>query len=344
MKVLVITDQHFGVRNDSLIYIEYYKKFYSKVVLPFIKKFNITHVLCLGDTFDRRKSINFNSLEVAKEMWFTPLQELGVTMTMLVGNHDIYYKNTLRINAPSLLLGEYTNISIIDSPTEFNIGDLSIFGVPWICDDNKLETFEMLEKSMSPLCVGHLEFSGFEVVPGIVMDHGIEQGPFKKFKKVLSGHFHTKSTKDNIHYLGNPYELYWNDYQASRGFHILDTDTLDLKFYKNPYNMFEKIYYNDVDKLINPNNFTNKYVKLIVEKRENQILFDNTVKMLYDAGVADLKIIEDATLEFEGISDDIETEDTLTLLDKYVDEVEYSVDKQSIKTTIKSLYLEACEF
>ena len=177
-----------------------------------------------------------------------------------------------------------------------------------------------------------------------VMEHGIEQGPFKKFKKVLSGHFHTKSTKDNIHYLGNPYELYWNDYQASRGFHILDTDTLDLKFYKNPYNMFEKIYYNDVDKLINPNNFTNKYVKLIVEKRENQILFDNTVKMLYDAGVADLKIIEDATLEFEGISDDIETEDTLTLLDKYVDEVEYSVDKQSIKTTIKSLYLEACEF
>lgn len=344
MKVLVITDQHFGVRNDSLIYIEYYKKFYQNVVIPFIKKYKIKHVLCLGDTFDRRKSINFNSLEVAKEMWFTPLQQLGVTMTMLVGNHDIYYKNTLRINAPSLLLGEYTNISIIDSPTEFNIGNLSIFGVPWICDDNKLKTFELLEKSMSPLCVGHLEFSGFEVVPGIVMDHGIQQEPFKKFKKVLSGHFHTKSTKDNIHYLGNPYELYWNDYQADRGFHILDTDTLDLKFYKNPYNMFEKIYYNDVDKLTNPDNYTNKYVKLIVEKRENQILFNNTVKMLYDSGVADLKIIEDATLEFEGISDDIETEDTLTLLDKYVDEVEYSVDKQSIKTTIKSLYLEACEF
>jgi hypothetical protein len=66
--------------------------------------------------------------------------------------------------------------------------------------------------------------------------------------------------------------------------------------------------------------------------------------MLYDTGVADLKIIEDLSMEFDGdISDDIETEDTITLLDKYIDEVECSVSKESIKNTVKSLYLEACE-
>jgi DNA repair exonuclease SbcCD nuclease subunit len=343
MKVLVITDQHFGVRNDSLVYVDYYRKFYSNVVIPFIKKYNIKHVLCLGDTFDRRKSVNFNSLEAAKDMWFDTLETMGVQMTMLVGNHDIYYKNTLRVNAPSLLLGEYGNIQIMDGPGEFLLGSLPVLGIPWICDDNRSRTYELLEQSTAPLCVGHLEFNGFETVPGIVMEHGIDQQPFKKFDKVLSGHFHTKSSKGNIFYLGNPYELYWNDYQSPRGFHILDTDTLDLKFYRNPYTMFEKYYYKDGDELPETDKFSGKYVKLIVEDKQDHVKFDRLVKLLYDANVADLKIIEDLSIEFEGIDDDVETEDTMTLLEKYIDEVECS-NRDSIKGIMKSLYLEACEY
>ena len=45
--------------------------------------------MCLGDTFDRRKYVNFNSLEAARKMWFDPLAECGIHMSMLVGNHDI---------------------------------------------------------------------------------------------------------------------------------------------------------------------------------------------------------------------------------------------------------------
>ena len=343
MKVLVITDQHFGVRNDSLTYVEYYRKFYNNVVIPFIIKYKIKHVLCLGDTFDRRKSVNFNSLEAAKDMWFDSLEKLGVQMTMLVGNHDIYYKNTLRVNAPSLLLGEYGNISIMDGPGEFLLGSLPVLGIPWICDDNRSRVYELLEQSTASLCVGHLEFNGFETVPGIVMQHGISTEPFRKFEKVLSGHFHTKSTKGNIHYLGNPYQLYWNDYQASRGFHILDTETLDLKFYKNPYMLFEKIYYRDSAEWMDVTGYAGKYVKVIVEDKQDQLKFDKLIKMLYDAGVADLKIIEDLSVEFEGVSEDVETEDTMTMLDKYIDDVEFNANKESIKTTVRSLYLEACE-
>ena len=343
MKVLVITDQHFGVRNDSLTYVEYYRKFYNNVIIPFIVKFKIEHVLCLGDTFDRRKSVNFNSLEAAKDMWFDPLEKMGVKMTMLVGNHDIYYKNTLRVNAPSLLLGEYANISIMDGPGEFLLGSLPVLGIPWICDDNRSRVYELLEQSTSSLCVGHLEFAGFETVPGIVMQHGISTEPFRKFEKVLSGHFHTKSTKGNIHYLGNPYQLYWNDYQAARGFHILDTETLDLKFYKNPYMLFEKIYYRDSAEWMDVTGYAGKYVKVIVEDKQDQLKFDKLIKMLYDAGVADLKIIEDLSVEFEGVSEDVETEDTMTMLDKYIDDVEFNANKESIKTTVRSLYLEACE-
>jgi len=346
MKVLVITDQHFGVRNDSQIYVDYYQKFYSTVVIPFIEAYNIKHVLCLGDTFDRRKSVNFLSLEAAKGMWFDPLEKMGVTLTMLVGNHDIYYKNTLRINAPSLLLGEYGNIQVVDSPGEFLLGSLPVLGIPWICDDNRSRVYELLEQSTSTLCVGHLEFTGFESVPGIVMEHGISIEPFKKFNKVLSGHFHTKSNKGNIHYLGNPYELYWNDYKAKRGFHILDTETLDLKFYRNPFTMFHKEYYNEdtVDLTKDFSDIQNKYVKLIVEKKDDILKFDRFLKLIYDSHPAELKIIEDLSFEYPEDQIDLEIEDTLTMLEKFIDEVEFKVDKSSVFGIIKTLYTEALEY
>ena len=346
-KVFVITDQHFGVRNDSQVYVEYYKKFYSEIAIPFIKASKIKHVLCLGDTFDRRKSINFSSLDAAKEMWFNPLEELGVTMTMLVGNHDIYYKNTLRVNAPSLLLGEYGNIQIMDSPSEFVLDSLRVLGIPWICDHNRSRVYELLEQSTAPLCVGHLEFTGFESVPGIVMEHGISTEPFNKFKKVLSGHFHSRSNKGNVFYLGNPYELYWNDYQSKRGFHVLDTETLDLKFYRNPFTMFEKIYYNDTTQKYSAemdfSHLTNRYVKLFVENKSDQLIFDQVVNMMYNSNPAELKIIEDLSVEFDGCDEDFKTEDTMTLLENYIDNFDYAVDKTLVKTAIKSLYTEALE-
>lgn len=347
MKVLVITDQHFGVRNDSLVYVEYYRQFYTNVLIPFIKAYKIEHVLCLGDTFDKRKSINLNSLEAAKEMWFTPLEEMGVTMTMLVGNHDVYYKNTLRVNSPSLLLGEYGNIQIMDGPGEFLLGSLPVLGIPWICDENRSRVYELLEQSSSPLCVGHLEFNGFETVPGIVMEHGINTEPFKKFEKVLSGHFHTKSNKGNIHYLGNPYELYWNDYKSKRGFHILDTETLDLKFYRNPFTMFHKEYYNDLENSysdgLDKSHYENKYIKIIVDTKEDQLKFDSFLKQIYDCNPAEVKVIEDFSVEYEGVDDEVETEDTLTLLENYVDDFNHKLNKDTIKTLVRSLYLEACE-
>jgi hypothetical protein len=107
--------------------------------------------------------------------------------------------------------------------------------------------------------------------------------------------------------------------------------------------MFEKIIYEDKTEYPDVSSMSGKYVKLIVQNKEDQLKFDRLVKMLYDTGVADLKIIEDLSIEFEGTSDDVETEDTLTLLEKYIDEVECSISRDSIKNVVKTLYLEACE-
>jgi len=340
-KVLLITDQHFGIRNDSLVFASYYKKFYGEVVIPFIKSFNIKNVICLGDTFDRRKSINFNSLDLAKEMWFDPLQELGVKLTMLVGNHDIYYKNTVRVNAPKLLLQGYDNISIVDEPGDVNVAGLDIFMTPWICDENRASVLSKSETTAAKICMGHFEFNGFEAHPGHIMNHGIDHKDFVKFDRVFSGHYHSRSARDNVQYLGNPYQLFWNDYDSRRGFTIFDTETFETQFYRNPFKMFNKVYYTDDIDTSEFGQYEGKYVKLIVDKREDQTKFDKTVKALYDVGVADLKIIEDLSIDLENDSLELETEDTLTLLEQYVDETDYS-DKLNIKKILKSLYTEAC--
>jgi DNA repair exonuclease SbcCD nuclease subunit len=339
MKILLITDQHFGARNDSQVYIDKYRKFYSETVLPYIDKHKITNVIALGDTFDRRKSVNFNSLQAAKDMWFNPLRDRNVNMHMLVGNHDIFYKNTLRINSPQLLLGDYDNITVVDDPTELSIGGISILLLPWICDDNRKRSMDLISTSDATVCLGHLELDSFEPIPGYTMDHGDDPNMFSRFDLVCSGHFHHISSKKNIKYLGNPYQMFWNDYGCERGFHVLNTKTTKLSFVKNPNTMFHKIYYRDSETpTIEYEQLRGSYVKLIVEKKEDQLLFDKTLRQINNSDIADLKIIEDTFVHLDDVDDSLEQEDTLTMLQNCVQEID---NKDEVFGILKSLYVEA---
>lgn len=339
MKILLITDQHFGVRNDSPAYLDKYRAFYEGTVLPYIDKHKITNIICLGDTFDKRKSINYVSLDAAKQMWFNPLAERGVHMDMLVGNHDIYYKNTLRVNSPELLLRDYDNITVISDPTELRYGDVSVLLLPWICPTNRDESERAVADSSATVCLGHLELNNFDPIPGYTMEHGDDPNMFSKFDLVCSGHYHHRSTKGNITYLGNPYQLYWNDYGCDRGFHVLNTDTKKLTFVKNPNTMFNKIWYRDEETAkINYKSLKGTYVKLIVEKKEDQVLFDKTFKKIVDADPVDLKVIEDNFVVLDEVDDSVETEDTLSILHKCVSEID---NKDEVFGILKSLYVEA---
>lgn len=342
MKILLITDQHFGVRGDNQHFINHYKKFYSKVVIPFIKASGIKEIVNLGDTFDKRRSINFMSLDEAKEMWFDPLDQLGCRMTMLIGNHDIYYKNTLRVNAPDQVLSDY-DFKIIDKPTTLTYDGCNILMLPWICDDNRDEIFTQVATSKAEVCMGHLELNGFEAHPGHVMESGMDSSVFDKFKRVFSGHYHQKSTKGNVSYLGNPYQLYWNDYGTKRGFHVFDTETLKVTFYRNPFDTFHKLYYNNGVSIPSADEIQGGFVKLIVEEKGDYQKFDYAVKQLQSIGLGDLKIVEDLSAELECSDTTLETEDTMTLLESYIDEIELKVNKTNIKSVMRSLYVEASE-
>jgi len=344
MKVAIITDQHFGMRKGSQIFHDYMKKFYDEVFFPFLDKNKITTVLDLGDTFDNRKSIDFWSLDWAKKNYYDNLAQRGIKVYTVVGNHTAYYKNTLGINAINLLLQEYDNVQLIERPETINVGGLDICFVPWICVDNETETYQEIANTSANICMGHLELSGFEAHQGYYMDHGMSRDVFSKFKKVFSGHFHHRSHSDNIYYLGNPYQMYWNDFGDVRGFHLFDTQTTKLKFIANPFKMFEKIYYNDSAENpdeIDSNQYKEKFVKLIVEKRTNYYAYDNLIERLYQTGVHDLKIIDNTNEEINP-SGDIEIEGTLSFLERYVEEIDYE-DKDTLKSIIGSIYTESLQ-
>jgi DNA repair exonuclease SbcCD nuclease subunit len=195
----------------------------------------------LGDTFDRRKYINYQTLKSCREYFFDRLKILDIKCLMLAGNHDTYFKNTKDVNSPDLLLKDYYNIEVLDDPSNVVFADTNFCMIPWIFADNFKQTMEVIEQSSADICLGHLELAGFAMFKGQENQDGMDPTVFKNFKFVGSGHFHHKSTKGNIHYLGNPYHMFWNDYEDDRGFHILDTETLDLEFIKTSLVFIDKL-------------------------------------------------------------------------------------------------------
>jgi DNA repair exonuclease SbcCD nuclease subunit len=345
MKVAIITDQHFGARNDSIAFLDFFQKFYENTFFPALDSASINTVLVLGDTFDRRKYVNFYALDRAKKMFFDKLEERGITVYMLAGNHDTYFKNTNEINSPDLLLAEYSNIEVIDEPKTINVNGFEVCMLPWICPENYTQSLDEIKNTTSTICMGHLEIAGFAMYRGMESHEGFSAETFNKFDLVFSGHYHHRSNDRNIYYLGNPYELTWQDYNDPRGFHLFDFATRQLDFVENPYRMFERLEY--TDKEVEPINLDSldlesKYVKLVVLEKTDFYKFDKFIQKLYNKGCHEIKIVEDFSEFQEGeINEEINLEDTVSVLSNYIESIETDVDKEKVKSYMRGLYTEA---
>lgn len=350
MKIAIVTDMHIGVRGDSKIFADHQEKFFKEVFFPHLDEHNIKVVFDLGDTFDRRKYINFVSLKRGKEFFFDQMAKRGIEYHALVGNHTTYYTNTNEVNSMDLLLQEYDNFHIYENEAkELTLGSTKFIMVPWINRTNAEAMFEQIEKSDAHVLAGHLEVKGFEMMKGQVCTHGVDMKRFGQFEQVWSGHFHHPSQYGNINYLGSPYEMTWSDYQGRRGFHVFDTETRELERFDNPFQIFHKIDYDDADMTVDDvanldlSNIHNAFIKVIVKNRTNPYIHDMFLNRLANEGAADVKSIEDSlNLESEGVEEILdETKDTKDILHSYIDSLETRADKASIKSVIDDLYNEA---
>ena len=352
MKVALITDTHWGVRNDSITFLDYFTKFYSEVFFPYLDKHGIDTVVHLGDIVDRRKFINYVTLNRFKDQWVFELEKRGIDFHVIVGNHDVPYRNTNEINAMKELFSTIDaseKMSYYYEPKTVNFDGCDILLMPWINNANYKDSIQAMNDSSAQVCFGHFEIEGFEMMRGVKNDHGLKTDIFSQFDTVYSGHFHHKSTRGNITYLGSPYEMTWSDYNDPRGFHIFDTDTRELEFIQNPYRMFHKVVYNDEGKAVEEYKkmdfemYRDTYVKVIVQNKTNPYAFDLFLDNLYKSDPINVSIVDDNKHLDKQPDEEIfsEAEDTMTILSKYVSNMEFQGDSAKLNVLLRDLYQEA---
>jgi hypothetical protein len=339
-KIILLGDTHLSARGGSSKFSKFFNKFFTDVLYPYVDKHDIKTIYQLGDLFDNRVSLSLKAYHASKDEWFGPLQELNCTMHVLLGNHDIVHKNTLKINSPELLLGEYKNINIINKPQQIDIFDV----IPWICQENENYIFnEFINRpNRARYCLGHFEFSGFPMYKGSEpLDHGYAHSAFDNYEMVFSGHFHHKSSKGNIQYVGTPYEITWSDYSDPKGFHVLDTKTGVIQFIENPYTIFSKIIYND-GWSGDINSVRDKIIRVIVQEKNDIYKFDRFIDSIKMNDPHEVIIVENMD-EFKNgeVEENVNLEDSSSIINSYIDSLSTDVDKTQLKNYIQSLYNEA---
>jgi len=350
MKIALLNDTHCGVRNNNQMFAEYQGRFYKDVFFPYLDKHNIKNIIHLGDYFDRRRDVNFYSLHKNYEHFIEPMLEKDITMDLIVGNHDIYFKSTNELNSPDYLLN-FPNVNIYKDPITKDYDGLEIALLPWINSENEEEVEEFLQLTSAPFVMSHLEVNGGMVGPGHFHGGGTPASWFERFEQVFSGHFHHKSQLGNIRYLGSQMEFTWNDFGDDKFFHVFDTETREVEMVKNPLKMFHKVFYDDTDETlmtIKKKDFSqleNTFVKVIVTNKNEPYWFDVFVEELIKANPADLKVVEDHS-NLDVLNEDElvgDAEDTLTILTKHIDSLNIDGDKTKLDSLMRSLYTESLD-
>ena len=345
MKIAVIGDTHFGARGDSPLFLNHFLKFFEEQFFPYLKEHGITKVLHLGDLFDRRKFINFNTLHHTKKRFVEWFETNGVELHCILGNHDVFYKNTNRLNSPKEVLGEcHPSFHLYEEPTEVRFNGATILMVPWLNEENKEQFLKTIKDSKATILAGHLELSGYEVMPGIKFNEGMSDKFLEKFDMVLSGHFHSKSSKGNVHYLGTQYQMTSIDTNEVKGFHVLDTETRELQFIQNPMKMFHNVEWRNGTLIegFDPARYKGTYVKVLVYEKKSETKFDQFLDSLYAAEPASVSIIEDLSDRVREEGEVDISEDTLSLINKEIDGME-TENKEELKNIVRELYMESLD-
>ncbi len=348
MRVAMITDQHFGVRNGSKFFLDNYEKFYSEIFFPTLDEQGIKHLWILGDTWEYRTRIDSVSLWRAQQMFFDRLEERDIQVTIIYGNHDVAYKNRNDINSIDFLGRMYPNIHVVKTFETIEFDGTPINFVSWVNNSNLDACLEFMQTCPPTVLCGHFEIKSFEMIKGHVCEHGFDKKIFDRFDQVYSGHFHTVSTDGRIFYISNPSQTNWSDYGLDKGFRIFDTTTRDLEFVPNPFDVYAKIAYNDDLDIMSfdYDSYKDMIVRVYIEsyattnQHKISLFMEKLNKVVHSAD-----LIEVDETQFVNESGEIEFVDNHQLIEKYIDEVVQSpkIDKSVLKSMFNEMYREALD-
>lgn len=232
MKRLIVGDLHFGVNEGNQKFLDYQKKSLEWII-NLSKDPDIYSVDFLGDIFDNRNHLSHSSIDLFN--WF--FDEIGSKVgIVIVGNHDCPYKNSNKNNSVSLLNQKY----FLADHEIIEVSDRVY--VPWVNKENQEDFTIALKKTKAKICFGHFDISGFDMIKGVTSKQdSISRDLLRKFDQVISGHYHNFSRKENVTYVGSPYQIDFSDLGVKKFVATLEKSYLE--FIENPYTFFvsEKI-------------------------------------------------------------------------------------------------------
>lgn len=356
-RIPIITDTHYGARGDSQIIYKNQEDFYTNIFWPAIDaEGDVREILHLGDVTDRRKFINYQTLSFAKHMFFEQAQQRNITVHWVLGNHDLPFKHSLQLSSHEAFK-EYTNVQVYRTATVIRVNGTELLLMPWLCEENGAASMNVLAEYNGSVVAGHFEFGGFEMYRGVTNEGGFSSEPFKHFPLVMSGHYHHKSSRGNIHYLGAPYQMTWADYGDSHGFHWWTPETHTLDFVENPYHLFHKFVYDDTNKPgtyvkellaeMSAMDLSQRIVKVLVRKKTQPIWYETFADAVTKLGSYDLQFVDDSAWTPEHAAQEMpsDTLDTLSTIQWYVQSLPWANSElqRDVTTVMTSLYQEAAE-
>ena len=344
MEIPVINDTHFGARNDSPVFIDYFLDFFEQDFFPYCKENGVKSVIHLGDFLDRRKYVNFNTLNQVRTRFVKPLVDMGIQMHCILGNHDTYFKNTNDINSLQEVFDD--DFIIYHKPSLVEIEGVSFSMIPWINKENYEETVEFMKNNSSSVLCGHLELNGYQVLQGVRFENGMDDDILKKYETVLSGHFHFKQSRDNVHYLGTQYQITFSDLNVPKGFHVFDTSDRSLEFIENPRKIFYSLEYDDENNT--PEEILNKdfskyagcFVKIFVINKNKPFTFDRFLDKMYSVQPSNVTVVEDVDDELDDDAIDL-AKGTLEIIYEEIDSIQELDDPARLKKLFQELYMES---
>lgn len=345
MRVAILTDLHWGVRSNNLFFLEKMEEFYYGFFIPYIKKEGIDVVWILGDVFENRKQINVQIINRAQD-FFQTLQNEGVRVYCIAGNHDYFFKNTNDVGSLGPILKPYSNVHLISKFDVIPFDSVSVGFISWISPDVKEEALRWIQTVDASILCGHFEINSFEIIKGVVCHSGFEPEMFERFDCVLSGHFHIRAKSGVINYLGNPYQTNWGEAGYEKGFHCFDTSTQTLEFIKNPINVYDVIHYNDDFDIISfdPEAYTEKIVRIFAEsgksknKKKLEVLIERITGICHS-----VELIEDKEVLIDDDGQAV-VGDTTQLIKQFLDSCSLDhLDKTALEQIVFDVYREALE-
>lgn len=351
MKVAIITDTHWGARGNNIPMMDRFAQFYDDIFYPKIDELGVDTILHLGDLMHNRSNVNYLVAQQMVDSFLVPAKKRGMSVHVIAGNHDVFYRNTNRVNSLERLVGNnFEDVHIhFNEPVELKLDGCKIMLVPWLSKDNYSASMARMQSTSAQILMGHFEINGFEMTKGYLCDHGLDAKLFHRFDSVYSGHFHHPSSGANITYLGAPYEMDWGDYGGRRGFHIFDTDTRKMEFIANPYKMFNIIQYSDEDMSMEDvanfdvTSLKNSFVKLVVVNKTTPAILDALIDSIEGVGPAQFRLVEDPSVMGGSVISTGDEAENFSSIGKAIDDYikaakTTNIDRNMLDTKVKELY------